>query len=221
MRPPSRWRCALTSPSRVTSHKSRRLSPTPASYTQRLLTQISYFNIGLPPSPSSRCLHKAEERPFLPQSILLRFPQKRHGHAYIPITQSQTQSLSDSTILLLPLFRHWPHQCQHHRHQQHPQPIIIRQIKQCTPQRCWSHLCISPSNIMTQWWRKWILVHLRPQLGNHRCCTNTNLGAPLSKLGWYATNDPPIPFTDRDVQGRGLLRRSPQLDLHHTGVPEN
>ena len=36
-------------------------------------------------------------------------------------------------------------------------------------------------------------------------------------MGRYSTNDPPIPWTDRYVEGRSLLRRIPRLDLHYTG----
>ena len=45
------------------------------------------------------------------------------------------------------------------------------------------------------------------------------IAPPLSKIGWDATNNPPIPCTDRDVQGRSLLRQGPQLDSHYTNEP--
>ena len=64
---------------------------------------------------------------------------------------------------------------------------------------------------------KFILVHLGHHPLNHRRHTNTNHIAPPFKNGTVSHQRPPIPCTYHDVQGRSLLRRSPQLDLHYTG----
>ena len=61
---------------------------------------------------SSRRLRKTYERPVTTQSITLSSPQKMRGHTYTPGTQFQTESLSNSTRGLLPLFYHWPRRCQ-------------------------------------------------------------------------------------------------------------
>ena len=128
--PPTRWRCALTPPSRAISHTSRRSSLTPETYTRSRQEHISQLNIGLPPGPYYQRLQNIEERPVSPKAILIRSPHKRRRHAYTPSTQSQTQSLSNSTRQILSIFRHWPYRCQHHCHQQHPQTIVLRQTKQ-------------------------------------------------------------------------------------------
>ena len=39
---------------------------------------------------------------------------------------------------------------------------------------------------------------------------------PLSKMGRYTTNNPPVPCTDIDLQGRGILRRGARLDANNT-----
>ena len=39
---------------------------------------------------------------------------------------------------------------------------------------------------------------------------------PFSKMGWDATNDPPFPGANQDLQGRGILRRRSRLNTNNT-----
>ena len=146
-------------------------------------TQISPYNIGSQQGPYSRRSRKISRRPATMLFNLLRSPQKWLGHAYTPNNPFSTQFSYDSTRQLLQLFHHWPHWCQHHQHQWHPQPIVLRQIKQCTPQRNLSHSYISPLNRTLQWCRNFILVPLHHQPRNHRRRINTNLISPPFQNG--------------------------------------
>ena len=108
IRPPSRWHCALTPPSRATSHKIKRSSPALASYICRRRTpQPSRYIIGSPLGPSSRIPLNTNRRPDTTWFTLHLYHQKGCGHAYTPNTPYRKQSPSDSPRRILPLPFHW------------------------------------------------------------------------------------------------------------------
>ena len=97
--------------------------------------------------------------------------------------------------------------------------MVTRQIKQWTPPWHWLLWCRNHSRKRQRWYHNSILVHLLNH-PNHNCChTNSNLSAPHLQIGTVQYQPtPPIPGTDRDLQGRVLLCRGVQLD---TKTPTN
>ena len=183
---------------------------------RRQMYWLPLDNTGSRLGPFYQRSHKIDMSQATTSFILLPFQPNQRGHAYIITNLYPTQSPQDWPRQLLPISLPYLCLCQNLRHSQPLQVIIHHQKCLLTPWRHSSRWCT----------RRIIKCHNYVAYANTNFSsvnpTNTDRSAiqttasPLSKMGRDSIDNPSIPCTSCDVQGRRVLLQSPRLDANKT-----